>query len=652
MSHYPSAREQYAALGVDTEAALETLAKTPISLHCWQGDDVGGFEKAGSKLEGGGIQATGNYPGKARTIEELRADLDKALALIPGKHRLNVHACYADLSGGRVDRDAYTIAQFQSWVDWCKAKGLGMDFNPSYFSHPLAADGLTLTHPDKKIREFWIQHGIACRKIGAEIAKQLGSPVVTNVWIPDGSKDMPYDRKSPRERLAAYQFPTATAESLGILIRSQAAIQGDRYVFSERQVNAILELRLYQLTGMERDKVKAEYDGVLVDIKDLLDILAREVRVLTIIKDELSAIRDKHATPRKCPILAEAGEVAIEDLIANDAMIVTLSHRGYVKRTPATEYRLQGRGGKGLKGMETKSTAKGEPDDFVEHLFSVQAHDYLMFFTNTGRVYVERVYELPEGSRTSTGRSIRNVLNLKPEEKIAAMLRLERTTDEANNDITFREDAGFVFFATRSGKVKKTALNDFRNYRKDGIIAIILEENNELIGVRLTSGSDEIILVTHEGLSLRFHEEDTRSQGRASMGVMGIRPRDEDFVVGLALATADSTLLVASENGLGKRTSFEEYRLQGRGGKGIITMKTNDKTGAVAGALTVRDDDELMLITNKGKMVRTRISEIRETGRNAQGVKLIDLRANEVLQAIAPVVSDEEDAEETAPPAE
>ena len=203
MSNYPSAREQYAALGVDTEAALETLAKTPISLHCWQGDDVGGFEKAGSKLEGGGIQATGNYPGKARTIEELRADLDKALSLIPGKHRLNVHACYADLSGGRVDRDAYTIAQFQSWVDWCKSKGLGMDFNPSYFSHPLAADGLTLSHPDKKIREFWINHGIACRKIGAEIAKQLGSPVVTNVWIPDGSKDMPYDRKSPRERLAA-----------------------------------------------------------------------------------------------------------------------------------------------------------------------------------------------------------------------------------------------------------------------------------------------------------------------------------------------------------------------------------------------------------------------------------------------------------------
>jgi L-rhamnose isomerase len=200
---YQSAREQYAALGVDTEAALESLSKTPISLHCWQGDDVGGFESDGSKLDGGGIQATGNYPGKARTIDELRADLDKALSLIPGKHRVNVHACYADLSGGHVDRDAYTIVQFQSWVDWCKARGLGMDFNPSYFSHPLASDGITLTHPDKKIRQFWIDHGIACRKIGADIARQLGSPTVTNVWIPDGSKDIPYDRKTPRELLAA-----------------------------------------------------------------------------------------------------------------------------------------------------------------------------------------------------------------------------------------------------------------------------------------------------------------------------------------------------------------------------------------------------------------------------------------------------------------
>jgi L-rhamnose isomerase len=200
--NYVSAREEYSKLAVDTEVALSILSSTPVSLHCWQGDDVGGFETDHALLSGGGIQATGNYPGKAQTLDELRADLDKALSLIPGKHRLNLHACYADLSAGRVDRDAYTPAHFQSWIDWCKVRGLGMDFNPSYFSHPLADSGLTLSHPDPGIRHFWINHGIACRRIGEEIARQLGSPCVTNIWIPDGSKDLPFDRKSPRERLA------------------------------------------------------------------------------------------------------------------------------------------------------------------------------------------------------------------------------------------------------------------------------------------------------------------------------------------------------------------------------------------------------------------------------------------------------------------
>jgi DNA gyrase subunit A len=453
------------------------------------------------------------------------------------------------------------------------------------------------------------------------------------------------NRDEARERLAAFTFPLATAQSLGILIRSQASISGDTYTFSERQVNAILELRLYQLTGMEQDKVKGEYDGILVEITDLMDILAREQRVLTIIKDELRFIKDKYASPRRCTIVAEVGEVAMEDLIANDAMIVTLSHRGYIKRTPSTEYRLQGRGGKGLKGMETRATKKDEANDFIEHLFSVQAHDYLLFFTNTGRMYVERVYELPEGSRTAMGRSIQNVLNLKPDEKIAALLRLERKVDENGNDITFREDAGFVFFATRSGKVKKTALNDFRNYRKDGIIAINLEEGNELIGIRLTSGSDEIILVTHNGISLRFHEDDTRALGRGTAGVMGIRPVEGDFVIGLARVTEGSTLLVASENGLGKRTSFGEYRRQTRGGKGIITMKVTEKTGPVVGTVTVTDEDELMLMTSTGQSIRIRVSEIRETGRNAQGVKLLTLKEGEKLQDISIIIPDGEDAQ-------
>ncbi len=453
------------------------------------------------------------------------------------------------------------------------------------------------------------------------------------------------NREEARERLAAYNFPVSTAESLGIMIRSQPSVSGSIYTFSERQVNAILELRLYQLTGLEQDKVKGEYDSVLADIKDLMDILAREERVLIIIKDELRAIKDKFASPRKCNIVAEVGEVAMEDLIANDAMIVTLSHRGYIKRTLSSEFRVQGRGGKGLKGMETRNTKKDEAADFIEHLFSVQAHDYLLFFTNTGRMYVERVYELPEGSRTAMGRSIQNVLNLKPEEKIAALLRLERTVDENGNDITFREEAGFVFFATRTGKVKKTPLNDFRNYRQAGLNAIVLEENNELIGVRLTSGSDNILLLTHKGMSVHFDENDARSQGRVSMGVRGIRIAENDFVVALAVATSGATLLIASENGIGKRSAFGDYRKTFRGGKGVKAMNVTDKSGPLIGAVTVTDADELMLMTSSGQSIRLRVSDIRETGRVTQGVKLLTLKGTEKLQDISIVIPDGDDSE-------
>ena len=450
------------------------------------------------------------------------------------------------------------------------------------------------------------------------------------------------NRDEAREKLKAYTFTTATAERLGVLIRSQPSVKGDQYVFTDRQVNAILELRLYQLTAMEQDKIKGEYDGVIEEIKDFLDILAKESRVLEIIKTELLTIKEKYATPRRCPILPDEGEIAIEDLIANDGMIVTLSHRGYVKRTAASEYRVQARGGKGVRGMETRN-AKDEDDlDFVEQLFSAQAHDYLMFFTNTGRVYVERVYGLPEASRASKGRSIKNILNLQPDESIAAVLRLERATDEDGNDVTFREDAGFVFFATRSGKVKKTALNDFRNYRKDGIIAIKLEEDNALIGARLTSGKDEVVLVTRKGLSIRFSEEQSRSMGRATAGVTGIRPADDDYVVALALVTEDSTLLVASEKGIGKRTPFADYRVQSRGGKGIITMKVGEKTGEVVGAVAVTAEDELMLMTSGGQSIRIRVSDVREAGRNTMGVKLLSLKGDEKLQDIALVIPDDE----------
>ena len=456
------------------------------------------------------------------------------------------------------------------------------------------------------------------------------------------------NRDEARERLKAYKFSVKTAESLGVLIRDQPSIDGDEYIFTDRQVNSILELRLYQLTAMERDKIKGDYDNVIEEIKDLLDILDKEARVLEIIKTDLLEIKEKYATPRRCPILPDEGEIGIEDLIANEGMIVTLSHRGYVKRTASSEYRVQARGGKGVRGMETRTKDDSE-QDFVQHLFTAQAHDYLMFFTNSGRVYVERVYELPEASRASRGRSIKNVLNLQNEESIAAVLRLVYITDDEGNDVTFSSDSGFILFATRSGKIKKTAVNDFRNYRKDGIIAIKLDEGNELIDVRLTCGSDDVVLITKSGLSLRFNEEQARSQGRATSGVFGIRPRGEDCVIGLALVSDEQKLLVASENGIGKRTSFDDYRQQSRGGKGVITMKCTEKTGQVVGAAAVANDDELMLMTTGGQSIRIRVSDVRETGRNAQGVKLVTLNEEEKLQDIAPVresTEEEPEAEE------
>jgi len=447
------------------------------------------------------------------------------------------------------------------------------------------------------------------------------------------------DRDDAKNRLLALSWPQKTVEQLGILIRSEARIVDGHYKFTEKQVGHIVDLRLYQLTGLERDSIKGEYDALIATIKDLLDIIAKEKRVLTIIKDELRALQEKFGSPRRTQIVPAEGEIAIEDLIANDGVIVTLTHNGFIKRTLVSAFRAQRRGGKGVIGMTARESENEEDSDFVEYLFTATTHDYLMFFTETGRCYVERVFEIPEGSRASKGRSIANLLELRNDEKIAATIRVQgQKTDED----TWNKDL-HVVFATRSGIVKKSNLNDFKNIRKGGIIAIKIEEGDRLIDCKMTNGQDEIVLITHDGQSIRFHEEEMRDQGRDTVGVWGIRPEKGDYIVAAAVVNKDAQLLVAGENGLGKRTSFEEYRVQSRGGKGIITMKTTEKTGGVAGALTVRDADELMLITNKGKMVRTRIAEIRETGRNAQGVKLIDLREGENLQGIAPVVSDGEE---------
>jgi len=461
-----------------------------------------------------------------------------------------------------------------------------------------------------------------------------------------------HTREEAKIKLLAFDFTRAQVETLGILIRSEARLLNGRYSFSEAQANAILELRLYQLTGLEIDKVRAEYRALIARIKDLLDILAKEERVLGIIKTELQAIKAKYATPRVTELVPDEGEIAIEDLIANEGVIITLTHTGLIKRTNISSYRAQRRGGKGVIGMTTREGPTEEDVDFIEHLFTASTHDYLMFFTNTGRVYAERVHEIPDMGRAAKGRSIANLLELKAGETIAALIRIEARTGPNKEDITWQQP-GFLFFATQQGTVKKTPLTDFANVRKDGIIAIRIEPGDALIEVKLTSGQDQVVLITRDGMSIRFAEEDVRPMGRPAAGVRGINLEKADAVVALALAVLDATLLVAGENGIGKRTPFDlvredgttepVYRLQSRGGKGIITMKANEKTGAVVGALTVQDGDEVMLITAGGQLVRTYVKDIRETGRNAQGVRLINLAEGDQLQAIAPVISEQQE---------
>src|SRR6266508_4039516 len=459
------------------------------------------------------------------------------------------------------------------------------------------------------------------------------------------------NRDEARVKLLAFEFTKKQVEQIGIIVRNPARLIDGRYAFSEHQANQILDLRLYQLTGLERERIDNEYKELNNTIKDLRDILAKEQRVFTIIKKELREIRDKHGSPRLTDIAPAEAEINMEDLIANEGCIISVTHGGFIKRTAVSAFRAQRRGGKGVIGMQTREGATEEEEgDFVEHLFTATTHDYLMFFTQSGRAYVEKVYEIPEMGRAAKGRSIANILELRPDEKIAATIRVQSKTSGTGAtavDQTWDENLHIVF-ATRSGIVKKSNLSDYANVRKGGIIAIQIEEGDCLIAAKLTNGNNELVLITKEGMSLRFHEEQLRDQGRNTVGVWGIRPDKKDHVVAIAIVDLNAMLLVAGENGIGKRTPFDDYRKQSRGGKGIITMKTGEKTGDVVGALTVTDKDELMLITTKGQMVRTRVKEIRVVGRNTMGVKLMDLPNGEKLQAIAPVVSQAEEEAQIA----
>ena len=399
------------------------------------------------------------------------------------------------------------------------------------------------------------------------------------------------------------------------------------FSLSERQAKAILDMRLARLTGLEIEKLEEELSEVRALIKELRRILgSAEVR-MGILKDELREIAHKYGDERRTEIIGAVGSFDVEDLIVEEDMVVTVSHQGYVKRLTIDTYRAQRRGGRGLRGMETKD------EDWVEHMFVASTHDYLMIFTRRGMCYWKKVWEIPVGGRTSKGKPIVNLLNVSEDEQIAAVVPVR----------DFRDDQ-YLLFGTRLGVVKKTVLSAYGNIRNVGLNAINIRDDDELISVQITSGEDEVILASREGMAIRFKESGVRPMGRAAEGVRGLRLYEDDVVIGMVVVRPDSTLLVVSEKGLGKRTEVDAYRLQGRGGSGVINLKTTDKTGRVVAVKSVREDEQLMVITRQGVVNRQRVAEISLIGRATQGVKLVNLDEGDMVVDVARVVTDDDPA--------
>ena len=403
----------------------------------------------------------------------------------------------------------------------------------------------------------------------------------------------------------------------------------EHFQLSERQANAILEMRLRALTGMERQRVMDELAEIRARIEDLKSLLASDARVTEEVLRELQEIREKYGDDRRTEITGAVDVIESEDLIAEEEMVVTVSHLGYTKRNRATEYRAQRRGGKGLRGMETRE------EDFVERLFVASTHAYVLFFTNRGRVHWKKVWELPLLGRAAKGRSLANLLTLGEGERVQATLPV-RSFDES----------GYVLLCTRKGVIKKTDLGAFSNPRRMGIIAINLDDDDELIAAARTTGTQQVLIATRNGKSVRFEETDVRPMGRNAMGVRGVSLAGDDRVVGMEILSPGATVLSVTENGFGKRTPLEDYRLQKRGGMGIITIKTSERNGPVIGVAQVTDEAELMLITDGGKVLRCRVSGISTMGRATQGVTLMDLAEGEKLVAIAQLAESDEAAVE------
>jgi DNA gyrase subunit A len=408
---------------------------------------------------------------------------------------------------------------------------------------------------------------------------------------------------------------------------ASAELQG-RFKLSEKQAEAILNMRLAKLTGLEREKLEEELKEVRAIIKQLTALLENKPARMQLMKEELIAVAETYGDERRTTIIADEGEFSIEDLIANEEVLVTISHTGYIKRTSIATYRKQKRGGQGLKGTELKT------DDFVEHFFTAKTHDYLLVFTNDGRCFWLKVHEIPEGGRAAKGKPIPNLINVSAETQVSAVVQVKKFSDDE-----------FLLFCTRDGTVKKTALSEYGNVRSTGIKAIKIEDGDHLIDVQITSGSNDVVLVTRHGLSIRFHEQDVRAMGRDTTGVKGIALGDGDQVVGMVVVKREASLLVVTEHALGKLTNIDEYRVQGRGGKGILTVKRTERTGDVVGLLEMLQEDEMMLITRGGQTLRCAVKDIRETGRVAQGVQLKKLDMGDVVAAVARLVAEDKDVE-------
>jgi DNA gyrase subunit A len=406
-----------------------------------------------------------------------------------------------------------------------------------------------------------------------------------------------------------------------------------RFELSDIQAKAIVEMRLRQLTGLEQDKLRSEYEDLMETIENLKDILDKKDRRMQIIKDELLVVKDKYGDERRSVIEYAGGDLSIEDMIPNEQVVITISHAGYIKRTSLTEYRTQNRGGVGQKASTTRN------EDFLEHLFVGTNHQYMLFFTQKGKCFWMRVYEIPEGSKTSKGRAIQNLINIEQDDKVKAFICTQNLKDEDYIN------AHYVIMATKKGQVKKTSLEQYSRPRTNGINAITIREGDELLEAKLTTGESQVMLALKSGKAIRFEEAKTRPMGRGASGVRGITlAHEEDAVIGMiSVNDMESNILVVSENGYGKRSSLEDYRITNRGGKGVKTISITDKTGHLVSIKNVTDEDDLMIINKSGIAIRMAVEDLRVMGRATQGVKLINLKGSDSIAAVAKVMKEEEE---------